>query len=242
MSKAVLKRLGQRARERMGIATESGDNRVTPSSHPASSSCSHPPKLKQRRSRAKFPAEEVIAHGPSGDITTADLPYHPPLDVHLDDNNGHPTAFPSFISFVPDDTPQPTHASRIHITTDTRSRHARAKEAAAIRWNHVIIPSLIRPFMLFERERLLTQAERTVQPEEPCRCGKKWRVLQVICVYFERLESIALTVCGCPSRTAATQLVNRGLFPCAPLHPSLAVSMDMLEFVAELFVQQAPNE
>ncbi|KAF9505284.1 hypothetical protein BS47DRAFT_1306907, partial [Hydnum rufescens UP504] len=40
----------------------------------------------------------------------------------------------------------------------------------------------------------------------------------------------------------ARQLVLRGLFLCAPLHPSLAVSIDMLEFVAELFVQQAPNE
>ncbi|KAF9521028.1 hypothetical protein BS47DRAFT_1255798, partial [Hydnum rufescens UP504] len=123
-----------------------------------------------------------------------------------------------------------------------RSRHARAKEAAAIRWNHVVIPSLIQPFMLFERERLLRREEHTVQVEEACRCGKQWRLLKVLCMYFERLETIEFHVCGCPSRTAARQLVLRGLFPCAPLHPSLAVSIDMLEFVAELFVQQAPNE
>ncbi|KAF9510920.1 hypothetical protein BS47DRAFT_1364244 [Hydnum rufescens UP504] len=33
-----------------------------------------------------------------------------------------------------------------------------------------------------------------------------------------------------------------GVFPCAPVWPSLAVSLDMLEFVAELFVHVAPNE
>ncbi|KAF9513640.1 hypothetical protein BS47DRAFT_1263550, partial [Hydnum rufescens UP504] len=32
------------------------------------------------------------------------------------------------------------------------------------------------------------------------------------------------------------------LFPCAPLCPSLAVSLDMLEFVASLFLNMAPNE
>ncbi|KAF9503553.1 hypothetical protein BS47DRAFT_1309601 [Hydnum rufescens UP504] len=96
--------------------------------------------------------------------------------------------------------------------------------------------------MLFERERLLRREEHTVQVEEACRCGKQWRLLKVLCMYFECLETIEFHVCGCPSRTAARQLVLRGLFPCAPLHPSLAVSIDMLEFVAELFVQQAPNE
>ncbi|KAF9508082.1 hypothetical protein BS47DRAFT_1303212, partial [Hydnum rufescens UP504] len=109
-------------------------------------------------------------------------------------------------------------------------------------WNHVVIPSLIQPFMLFERERLLHQEEHMVQVEEACRCGKQWRLLKVLCMYFERLETIEFHVCSCPSWTAARQLVLRGLFPCAPLHPSLAVSIDMLEFVAELFVQQAPNE
>ncbi|KAF9514715.1 hypothetical protein BS47DRAFT_1294824, partial [Hydnum rufescens UP504] len=31
-------------------------------------------------------------------------------------------------------------------------------------------------------------------------------------------------------------------FPCAPLFPTLAVSLDMLEFVASLFLHTAPNE
>ena len=39
----------------------------------------------------------------------------------------------------------------------------------------------------------------------------------------------------------ALQLLQRGLFPCAPLLPSLAVDLNMLEFVNELFVNAAPN-
>jgi Kyakuja-Dileera-Zisupton transposase len=225
MNKATLKRLSQAARERMSA----------PSLAPPSSSS----KINHRRSRAKFPIAETIAQGPSGDITAANLPYHPASGAT------QPPSEPQ-VSFVPlslDDAADRPHPTRIHIVTDTRSRHARAKEAAAIRWNHVVIPSLIPAFMLFERERLLPKEERTaVQIEETCRCGKQWKALKIICVYFEHLEHIELHVCGCPSRTAARQLVLRGLFPCAPLHPSLAVSIDMLEFVAELFVQQAPNE
>jgi hypothetical protein len=54
------------------------------------------------------------------------------------------------------------------------------------------------------------------------------------------LQDITLAVCQC--RPAATQLIQHGVFPCAPVWPSLAVSLDMLEFVAELFVHVAPNE
>jgi len=234
MTNAVLKRLRRVAQERM----ENTPNRNVSNSAPSSSRTPSSPTVKHRRSRAKFPTNETIAQGPSGVITAADLPYHPPsCDIGCP---SEPEV--SFVPLVRDNTAEPLHSSRIHIVTDTRSRHTRAKEAAAIRWNCVVIPSLIPSFMLYERERLLPTKECTVQIEDPCRCGKQWRRLRIICVYFERLEHIELQVCGCPSRTAAKQLVLRGLFPCAPLHPTLAVSISMLEFVAELFVQQAPNE
>ncbi|KAF9510548.1 hypothetical protein BS47DRAFT_1300057, partial [Hydnum rufescens UP504] len=46
----------------------------------------------------------------------------------------------------------------------------------------------------------------------------------------------------CPCHLAAIQLVEHGFFPCAPLFPTLAVSLNMLEFVASLFLHTAPNE
>lgn len=57
---------------------------------------------------------------------------------------------------------------------------------------------------------------------------------------FPGLET--LEVFGCKCLPIAVRLVNQGLFPCAPLWPSLAVSIEMLEFVSILFVHQAPNE
>ncbi|KII82805.1 hypothetical protein PLICRDRAFT_120248, partial [Plicaturopsis crispa FD-325 SS-3] len=79
-----------------------------------------------------------------------------------------------------------------------------------------------------------------------------------MCVYFESksqcrdqiffvanitydldIEKIELTVCVC--KPAALQLLNRGLFPCAPRAPSLAVDLRLLEFVKTLFVRMAPN-
>ncbi|KAF9503385.1 hypothetical protein BS47DRAFT_1309826, partial [Hydnum rufescens UP504] len=38
------------------------------------------------------------------------------------------------------------------------------------------------------------------------------------------------------------QLIKWGLFPCLPVYPALAVSLNMPEFVSTLFVHLAPNE
>ncbi|KAF9511120.1 hypothetical protein BS47DRAFT_1299400, partial [Hydnum rufescens UP504] len=46
----------------------------------------------------------------------------------------------------------------------------------------------------------------------------------------------------CACKPAAVQLVNHGVFPCAPVHPTLAVDIGMLELVAGLFVHLAPNK
>jgi CxC1 like cysteine cluster associated with KDZ transposases len=40
---------------------------------------------------------------------------------------------------------------------------------------------------------------------------------------------------------AALQLVECGLFPCAPLYPTLAVKMDLLDLVSILFMVKALN-
>ncbi|KIY53807.1 hypothetical protein FISHEDRAFT_27778, partial [Fistulina hepatica ATCC 64428] len=44
--------------------------------------------------------------------------------------------------------------------------------------------------------------------------------------------------CSC---SVAATIVSQGLFPCAPIRPSLAVDMNMLEFVHELSMRSAPN-
>lgn len=53
------------------------------------------------------------------------------------------------------------------------------------------------------------------------------------------LQVIEIDTCECSP--AALQLLSQGLFPCAPIVPTLAVSLKMLEFVRELFVRMPPN-
>ncbi|KAG1843964.1 hypothetical protein DFJ58DRAFT_844196 [Suillus subalutaceus] len=45
-----------------------------------------------------------------------------------------------------------------------------------------------------------------------------------------------------PLFPAPLQLLCRGLFPCAPITPSLAVDLRILEFIRLLFVRQSPNQ
>lgn len=53
------------------------------------------------------------------------------------------------------------------------------------------------------------------------------------------LQVIEIHACQCVP--AALQLLARGLFPCAPIAPTLAVDLKMLDFVRELFVRMPPN-
>ena len=58
----------------------------------------------------------------------------------------------------------------------------------------------------------------------------------MLCVELEVRE---ITPCNC--MPAAVQLLSYGLFPCAPDRPSLAVDLNMLQLVQELFVRSPPN-
>src|ERR1700761_1936166 len=55
------------------------------------------------------------------------------------------------------------------------------------------------------------------------------------------IEEIIIRVCRCPASTAPAILLRAGLFPCSPCHPTLAVDVQLLDFVMELFLNMAPN-
>ena len=83
------------------------------------------------------------------------------------------------------------------------------------------------------------------------------RKLKVLCVYFDHewsdfsldtcrnnclsldLFQIELLLCACTS--AALQLMSQALFPCAPLFPSLAIDINLLDFVKKLFLCMPHN-
>lgn len=53
------------------------------------------------------------------------------------------------------------------------------------------------------------------------------------------LQRINLRICACSP--AAVQLITQGLFPCAPLLPTLAVDIRVLELVSGIFLRMSPN-
>jgi CxC1 like cysteine cluster associated with KDZ transposases len=53
------------------------------------------------------------------------------------------------------------------------------------------------------------------------------------------LESLMIHSCSCAP--VCRQLMQQGLFPCSPLAPTLAVDLQVLEFITCLFVHIPPN-
>jgi hypothetical protein len=120
-------------------------------------------------------------------------------------------------------------------------------------WVDNIIPSLL-PLYLH----LLCEAESfrpSLQTNPVTCCCTSFRSLSVTCVYFQckfclspilalltpavGLDSINIKVCACA--TPAAQLLVKGLFPCAPNRPSLAIDISLLQFTRSLFVRLPPN-
>jgi hypothetical protein len=57
--------------------------------------------------------------------------------------------------------------------------------------------------------------------------------------FSSALREIELIVCLC--RPATDQLIRRGLFPCSPLQPSLAVDLSLLEIITSSFYHLTLN-
>lgn len=137
-----------------------------------------------------------------------------------------------FIAFPP---PTPVVDSSL-----APSRHALRREAQSKRWNESVLPRLLPRFLANRAKFFGHAATATPNMHRACSCDAPPARLQVLCVYFDRTESV--TLASCPCFLAAEQLVDLGLFPCAPLQPSLAVCLNMLEFASSLFMFGVPNE
>lgn len=129
------------------------------------------------------------------------------------------------------------------------------------RWSEDIIPRMIVPYLSYIEETLSLRhanvpGERHSNDGE-CGTGCRTRSIKVACVLFDGMLSSFLsfniglmyftafeeiTIIACPCFPAPLQLLRRGLFPCAPMVPSLAVDLRVLEFVRLLFVRQSPNQ
>jgi CxC1 like cysteine cluster associated with KDZ transposases len=53
------------------------------------------------------------------------------------------------------------------------------------------------------------------------------------------IDEVTLTICNCCPATFL--LLELGLFPSAPIHPMLAVNLDLLDFTSTVFKVEQPN-
>ncbi|KAG2344778.1 hypothetical protein BDR05DRAFT_975323 [Suillus weaverae] len=111
------------------------------------------------------------------------------------------------------------------------------------RWSEEVIPSLIVPYLAYMQETSMLRYANIVQQPHgdtvACHAGCGTRSIKVACVFFDSLSEI--NIIACPCFPAPLQLLRCGLFPCAPVAPSLAVDLRVLEFVPLLFIRQSPN-
>ncbi|KAJ3991360.1 hypothetical protein F5050DRAFT_1536778, partial [Lentinula boryana] len=105
------------------------------------------------------------------------------------------------------------------------SAHQHKRLAQNHRWQMEVLPCLIRPYisMLRRTDNLRNEAGML---DKAGTCLNNPRLLEISIL---ELQKLVLSVCAC--RTAAVQLVEQGLFPCAPVHPTLAVDIHVLDFV-----------
>ncbi|KAG6807735.1 hypothetical protein H0H92_006576 [Tricholoma furcatifolium] len=128
------------------------------------------------------------------------------------------------------------HGDDPDIGDTTRHRQKRANQWK--RWQEEVIPSLIDPYMtyLYRSESL---RQMVTVPSITCTCGAT-RSVEIILLTFDSVQKIKLPICPC-TPSLPLQLLQRGFFACAPIFPSLAVELKVLDFASELFVNIAPN-
>ncbi|KAG2039376.1 hypothetical protein BDR03DRAFT_842437, partial [Suillus americanus] len=112
------------------------------------------------------------------------------------------------------------------------------------RWSQDVILLLLVPYLSYIQQtsvlRYTNAPGQTQQDLGVCQAGCRTQSITVACVHFDALKEINIITCPC--FPAPLQLLHHSLFPCAPLAPSLAVDLRILEFVHLLFVRQSPNQ
>ncbi|KAF8868702.1 hypothetical protein CPB84DRAFT_1695554 [Gymnopilus junonius] len=111
------------------------------------------------------------------------------------------------------------------------------KEQQWRKWSEDVIPGMLEPYVALMRETDSLRDLSAARSRKLCSGCEGYSSLEVSCIYFEKIEKLVL----CTYKEPALQLLTLGLFPCAPMRPTLAVDLNMLDFVRGLFLNTAPN-
>ncbi|KAG2158717.1 uncharacterized protein EDB93DRAFT_1237960 [Suillus bovinus] len=112
------------------------------------------------------------------------------------------------------------------------------------RWSEDVIPCMIVPYLSYIQETV--SLHHTNMPairhwtDGEYGTGGRTHSIKVACVFFDAFEEI--TIIACPCLPAPLQLLHCRFFPCTPVAPSLAVDLQLLEFVHLRFLHRSPNQ
>ncbi|KAF8207995.1 hypothetical protein K438DRAFT_1754740 [Mycena galopus ATCC 62051] len=128
-----------------------------------------------------------------------------------------------------------------HTPPPTPGIHRRKREAQWKRWQQSVLPTLLPELacLFYETKSLRDLDSHQQQQRTACTC--KLKTLKIAILHFSSIEDVELQICKCPSGSSAVQLMRLGTFGCAPLEPSVAVDLRVLEFARNLFLQISPN-
>ncbi|KDR80500.1 hypothetical protein GALMADRAFT_62166 [Galerina marginata CBS 339.88] len=124
-----------------------------------------------------------------------------------------------------------------HDNSEVDEQRIAKKQRQWRKWSEDIIPALLKPYLTLLSETAGLRDMSQVDDIQGCTGCARGRLLYVSCIYFQKIKKVVLCTCTEP----ALQLLSRGLFPCAPSEPTLAVDLNVLEFARGLFVNAAPN-
>lgn len=133
------------------------------------------------------------------------------------------------------------------------AKQQQKKERQWRKWSEETIPAMLEPYLELLRVTDSLRDLDHVRSKQGCTGCPGNRIIEVSCIYFDSMsamtalqlsliiltEIIKLSLCACTD--VALQLLQLGLFPCAPIYPTLAVDLNMLDFARGLFVNAAPN-
>src|SRR6266436_5657666 len=185
------------------------------------------------------------SHSPTSPNGSYDLfSFSPPHQM------SHVSSIPLSIVYEPKLTDRSLHTTCISCIDSRRSNHSIQHHKQRAHWHKDILPKLIQPYMAWVCQHATANSLGVLSsgtplipiPDAvniPCSCQNPHTVLNVTCVYMDRLEEIKVQ--HCLKHPATIQLLELGLFPCTPVWPGLAVSLVMLEWVCTLFLHMASN-
>ncbi|KAK7456327.1 hypothetical protein VKT23_010574 [Stygiomarasmius scandens] len=138
-----------------------------------------------------------------------------------------------------DSTPLEPFGSETPVSP-SKALYRRKKDRQWKRWLKEVIPSLVTPYMELLQRTDNLRLTAPLRLADRCSCNNGGRYLDIAVIRFTGIEKISVWFCSscCPT---APQLIESGLFPCAPFVPSLCTDIHMLDFLSRLFLRISPN-